>query len=260
MRNLIKVKNPGLTKLNNREYLNLMTRTGGWIDTIGFAALGIEEEAMTRYNQLLEMLGNLVAHSYAQAETPEMAELEKQRDALGLYIIDNVRNAQDLYIVEGEMDALSLAEIGYMNVVSVPDGGADKTMHWLVDYYEEYFADKKTVYICSDNDNVGTGLATELAKRATGQTIYILDEPTTGLHAADVHKLIDVLQELVNAGNTVLVIEHNLDVIKVADHIIDLGPEGGDGGGYVVATGTPEEVAQVEGSYTGQYLKRYLEM
>ena len=103
-------------------------------------------------------------------------------------------------------------------------------------------------------------LATELARVSTGRTIYILDEPTTGLHAADVHKLIEVLQELVNAGNTVLVIEHNLDVIKVADHIIDLGPEGGDGGGYVVATGTPEEVAQVEGSYTGQYLKRYLEI
>ena len=101
-------------------------------------------------------------------------------------------------------------------------------------------------------------LATELARTATGRTIYILDEPTTGLHAADVHKLIEVLQQLVGAGNTVLVIEHNLDVIKTADHIIDLGPEGGDGGGYVVATGTPEEVAGVEGSYTGQYLKEYL--
>ena len=101
-------------------------------------------------------------------------------------------------------------------------------------------------------------LATELARTATGRTIYILDEPTTGLHAADVHKLIEVLQQLVDAGNTVLVIEHNLDVIKTADHIIDLGPEGGDGGGYVVATGTPEEVAGVEGSYTGQYLKDYL--
>ena len=101
-------------------------------------------------------------------------------------------------------------------------------------------------------------LATELARTSTGKTIYILDEPTTGLHAADVHKLIEVLQQLVDAGNTVLVIEHNLDVIKTADHIIDLGPEGGDGGGYVVATGTPEEVAQVEGSYTGQYLKHYL--
>ena len=101
-------------------------------------------------------------------------------------------------------------------------------------------------------------LATELARTATGRTIYILDEPTTGLHAADVHKLIEVLNQLVDAGNTVLVIEHNLDVIKTADHIIDLGPEGGDGGGYVVATGTPETVAQVEESYTGRYLKDYL--
>ena len=100
-------------------------------------------------------------------------------------------------------------------------------------------------------------LATELARVSTGRTIYILDEPTTGLHAADVHKLIEVLQQLVDAGNTVLVIEHNLDVIKTADYIIDLGPEGGDQGGYLVATGTPEEVAKVEGSYPGQYLKRY---
>ena len=99
-------------------------------------------------------------------------------------------------------------------------------------------------------------LATELSKRATGRTIYILDEPTTGLHIADVHKLIHVLQKLVDAGNTVLVIEHNLDLIKTADYIIDLGPEGGDRGGEIVACGTPEKVAQVEGSYTGQYLKR----
>ena len=101
-------------------------------------------------------------------------------------------------------------------------------------------------------------LATELARTYTGRTIYILDEPTTGLHAADVHKLIEVLQQLVDAGNTVLVIEHNLDVIKTADHIIDLGPEGGDEGGYVVAQGTPEQVAENEKSYTGAYLKRYL--
>ncbi|MBQ8768922.1 MAG: excinuclease ABC subunit UvrA [Oscillospiraceae bacterium] len=101
-------------------------------------------------------------------------------------------------------------------------------------------------------------LATELARASTGRTIYILDEPTTGLHAADVHKLIDVLQRLVDAGNTVLVIEHNLDVIKTADHIIDLGPEGGDGGGYVVAAGTPEEIAASQESHTGRYLKRYL--
>ena len=102
-------------------------------------------------------------------------------------------------------------------------------------------------------------LATELSKKATGKTIYILDEPTTGLHAADVHKLIDVLQTLVDAGNTVVVIEHNLDVIKTADYIIDLGPEGGDNGGQIIATGTPEQVAQCEGSYTGQYLKKVLQ-
>ena len=102
-------------------------------------------------------------------------------------------------------------------------------------------------------------LATELARVSTGRTIYILDEPTTGLHAADVHKLIEVLQQLVEAGNTVLVIEHNLDVIKTADHLIDLGPEGGDGGGTLVAAGTPEKVAATEGSFTGAYLKKYLE-
>ena len=102
-------------------------------------------------------------------------------------------------------------------------------------------------------------LATELAKRSTGKTIYILDEPTTGLHTADVHKLIEVLQKLVEAGNTVVVIEHNLDVIKTADYVIDLGPEGGSGGGTIVATGTPEEVAACPASYTGHYLKRMLE-
>jgi len=101
-------------------------------------------------------------------------------------------------------------------------------------------------------------LATELSKRATGKTIYILDEPTTGLHSADVEKLIDVLQKLVNQGNSVLVIEHNLDIIKTADYIIDLGPEGGDLGGTVVACGTPEEIAKVTDSYTGQYLKKLL--
>lgn len=101
-------------------------------------------------------------------------------------------------------------------------------------------------------------LATELAKRSTGRTIYILDEPTTGLHIADVHRLVDVLQKLVDGGNTVVTIEHNLDFIKTADHIIDLGPEGGDGGGTLVAQGTPEQVADCENSYTGQYLKKVL--
>ncbi len=103
-------------------------------------------------------------------------------------------------------------------------------------------------------------LATELSKRSTGKTIYILDEPTTGLHTADVHKLIEVLQKLVDSGNTVLIIEHNLDVIKTADHIIDLGPEGGEGGGTVVACGTPEQIAENEKSYTGMYLKKCLSL
>ena len=102
-------------------------------------------------------------------------------------------------------------------------------------------------------------LSKELSKRATGKTLYILDEPTTGLHFEDVRKLLEVLHELVEAGNTVVVIEHNLDVIKTADWIIDLGPEGGDGGGEIVAVGTPEQVAEVERSWTGRYLKPLLE-
>ena len=101
-------------------------------------------------------------------------------------------------------------------------------------------------------------LATELARRSTGKTLYILDEPTTGLHAEDIRKLLHVLQQLVEGGDTVVVIEHNLDVIKVADHIIDLGPEGGAGGGTIVVTGTPEKVAKCEKSYTGQFLKSML--
>ena len=101
-------------------------------------------------------------------------------------------------------------------------------------------------------------LASELSRRGTGKTIYILDEPTTGLHFADVHKLVDILRKLSDGGNTIVVIEHNLDVIKTADYIIDMGPEGGDRGGTVVTTGTPEEVAQCKESYTGQYVKKYV--
>jgi excinuclease ABC subunit A len=103
-------------------------------------------------------------------------------------------------------------------------------------------------------------LAKELSRRATGRTLYILDEPTTGLHFEDVRKLLEVLHELVDTGNTVVVIEHNLEVIKTADWIIDLGPEGGDGGGYIVATGTPEDVAASEDSHTGRYLRPYLKI
>lgn len=102
-------------------------------------------------------------------------------------------------------------------------------------------------------------LATELSKKATGKTLYILDEPTTGLHIADVHRLVEILQRLVDTGNTIIVIEHNLDLIKTCDHIIDLGPEGGDNGGEVVAIGTPEQVCANERSYTGKFLKKYLE-
>ena len=102
-------------------------------------------------------------------------------------------------------------------------------------------------------------LSRELARRATGDTVYILDEPTTGLHFADIQKLLDVLHRLTDAGNTVIVIEHNLDVIKTADWIVDLGPEGGDEGGQIVAQGTPEEVMQVPGSYTGQFLAKMLD-
>ena len=101
-------------------------------------------------------------------------------------------------------------------------------------------------------------LSSELSKIATGKTLYILDEPTTGLHFADIEKLLDVLQRLVDSGNTVLVIEHNLDVIKQADWIIDLGPEGGEAGGEVIATGTPEQIADVDESFTGQFLRHVL--
>jgi len=102
-------------------------------------------------------------------------------------------------------------------------------------------------------------LTEELSRRDTGKTFYILDEPTTGLHFADIERLLNVLHRLVDAGNTVVVIEHNLDVLKTADHIIDLGPEGGDKGGEVVAAGTPEEIVRNRRSYTGQYLKRVLD-
>ena len=101
-------------------------------------------------------------------------------------------------------------------------------------------------------------LATELSKRETGKTLYILDEPSTGLHSADVAKLIEVLQRLCGSGNTLIVIEHNLDIIKTADYIIDLGPEGGDGGGMIVAKGTPEEICECENSYTGRFLKKVM--
>jgi len=146
------------------------------------------------------------------------------------YNLDNIRNAQDLYIVEGEFDALSLAEIGYLNVVSVPDGGADKTMHWLVDYYEEYFADKKTVYICSDNDNVGTGLAAELAKHfEPGQYVLVTDygtDPKTGKANKDandclMHNGPDELRLRLSQGKVTRP-EGDVDMDTVADEMDDI--------------------------------------
>ena len=133
------------------------------------------------------------------------------------------------------------------------------TVQTLVDVGLGYIRLGQSSTTLSGGEAQRVKLASELSRRATGRTIYILDEPTTGLHTADVHQLIGVLQLLVDAGNTVLVIEHNLDVIKVADHVIDLGPEGGNGGGQVVAAGTPEEIAACEKSYTGFFLKKLLE-
>ena len=134
-----------------------------------------------------------------------------------------------------------------------------KKLQTLVDVGLGYVKIGQPATTLSGGEAQRVKLATELSKRATGRTVYILDEPTTGLHAADVSRLLEVLNRLVDGGNTVIVIEHNLDVIKTADHIIDLGPEGGDKGGTLVACGTPEEIAECKESYTGQYLKRVLE-
>jgi excinuclease ABC subunit A len=135
----------------------------------------------------------------------------------------------------------------------------ERKLHTLQDVGLGYIKIGQPATTLSGGEAQRVKLAAELSRRPTGRTIYILDEPTTGLHTADVHRLIFVLQKLVDAGNTVVVIEHNLDLIKTADYLVDLGPEGGDRGGYVVAKGTPEEVARVEASYTGQYLKKMLE-
>ena len=130
---------------------------------------------------------------------------------------------------------------------------------FLMEVGLEYLSLSRATGSLSGGEAQRIKLATELSKRSTGKTIYILDEPTTGLHFADVHKLTEILHKLADGGNTVVVIEHNLDVIKTADYIIDIGPEGGDNGGTVIAKGTPEEVAQTEGSYTGIYVKKMLE-
>ncbi len=136
--------------------------------------------------------------------------------------------------------------------------GMNSKLQTLVDVGLGYIRIGQSAPTLSGGEAQRVKLARELSKRSTGQTIYVLDEPSVGLHAADVHKLIIVLQRLVENGNTVVIIEHNMDIIKIADHIIDLGPEGGDRGGEVIAIGTPEEIAEVKKSYTGQYLRSYL--
>ena len=134
-----------------------------------------------------------------------------------------------------------------------------RKLHTLCDVGLGYIKIGQPATTLSGGEAQRVKLATELSRRPTGKTVYILDEPTTGLHIADVHKLVEVLQKLVDGGNTVIVIEHNLDLIKTADHIIDLGPEGGDKGGMIIAEGTPEQVAATKGSYTGEYIKMMLE-
>ena len=134
-----------------------------------------------------------------------------------------------------------------------------RKLQTVVDVGLGYIALGQSATTLSGGEAQRVKLSAELSKVSTGRTVYILDEPTTGLHYADVQKLLDVIHRLVDLGNTVLVIEHNLEVIKTADYIIDLGPEGGEEGGYVVVTGSPEEVAKSKESYTGQYLKRILE-
>ena len=134
-----------------------------------------------------------------------------------------------------------------------------RKLQTLMDVGLDYITLGQSALTLSGGEAQRVKLALELSKVQTGKTLYILDEPTTGLHFADVKKLLEVLQKLVDQGNSVILIEHNLDVIKCADYVIDLGPEGGDGGGNVVAVGTPEDVAKVEGSYTGYYLSRYLD-
>jgi len=133
-----------------------------------------------------------------------------------------------------------------------------KRLETLVDVGLGYIRIGQPAPTLSGGEAQRVKLAKELSKRSTGKTLYVLDEPSVGLHAADVHRLIEVLQRLVDAGNTILIIEHNLDIIKVADYLIDLGPEGGDRGGELIATGTPEEVCENPNSFTGVYLKDYI--
>ena len=155
----------------------------------------------------------------------DQMELTKQQHLIGDQILKEIR-----------------ARVGFLNEVGL-----------------DYLSLSRATGTLSGGEAQRIKLATELSRRSTGRTIYILDEPTTGLHFEDVHKLVEILHRLADGGNTVVVIEHNLDVIKTADYIIDMGPEGGDRGGTVIAKGTPEEIVKVKKSYTGYYVKKMLE-
>ena len=155
----------------------------------------------------------------------DQMELTKQQHLIGDQILKEIR-----------------ARVGFLNEVGL-----------------DYLSLSRATGTLSGGEAQRIKLATELSRRSTGRTIYILDEPTTGLHFEDVHKLVEILHRLAEGGNTVVVIEHNLDVIKTADYIIDMGPEGGDRGGTVIAKGTPEEIVKVKKSYTGYYVKKMLE-
>ena len=172
----------------------------------------------------------------------------------------NIFEATDMSIVKFRefIDALELTPM--QQAIGAPILKEIRArISFLINVGLEYLSLSRATGTLSGGEAQRVKLANELARRSTGKTVYILDEPTTGLHIADVHRLVEVLQKLVDAGNTVIVIEHNLDLIKCADHIIDLGPEGGSAGGEIVATGTPEQVAAVPGSFTGQYLRPLLE-
>jgi excinuclease ABC subunit A len=147
-------------------------------------------------------------------------------------------------------------EDAYLFLKAVPT--IARKLHTLLDVGLSYIKLGQAATTLSGGEAQRVKLALELSKRDTGRTLYILDEPTTGLHFADIEKLLETLQRLVDAGNTMLVIEHNLDVIKQADWLVDLGPEGGEGGGELICSGTPEDVAEVEGSYTGKFLREVL--
>ena len=228
----------------------------------------------------LSRMGSLIMEAARATQVAAGSALAVDRDKFSAYITEKIQKHPLITVVEEEVTALPEEGI---TVVATGPLTSDAFADWLKDHLVGeglHFFDgiPKIQRKLQTLFDVGLGyvkigqssttlsggeaqrvkLAAELAKRGTGKTIYILDEPTTGLHTDDVSRLLTVLQRLCDGGNTVLVIEHNLDVIKCADHIIDLGPEGGAGGGTIVATGTPEEIAGVDLSYTGQFLRRKL--